>query len=79
MAIDKLNLFTQSASIKPVGAAKEVQGQSFAGVSGGSASANNPFGASTVGINSNIGVGDTMFTSAQAGKKAGMGRTLGFA
>lgn len=34
---------------------------------------------STSGVNTNIGVGDTMNLPEQAGKKAGIGRTLGFA
>lgn len=33
----------------------------------------------TTGVNTNIGVGDSMNIPAQAGKPAGIGKTLGFA
>lgn len=33
----------------------------------------------TAGVNTNIGVGDSSFIPAQAGKPAGIGKTLGFA
>lgn len=33
----------------------------------------------TVGVNTNIGVGDSSFIAAQAGKPAGIGKTLYFA
>lgn len=32
-----------------------------------------------VGVNSNIGVGDSSYIAAQVGKKEGMGKTLAFA
>lgn len=80
MAIDstKLNLFSQKPAVHGVGAIKSGENHST-GVSSGSSAGNNPFGGNTVGVNTNIGVGDSMNIPAQAGKKAGLGRTLGFA
>lgn len=60
------------------------------GSSGGSSyTSGNPFSsgalsgpstpASTYGVNTNIGVGQSMNIAAQAGKPSGIGKTLGFA
>lgn len=85
MAIEssKLNLFSQLSAFKGIEPTKAVGGGSSSGEVGGSPAktcSNNPFGESKmVGVNTNIGVGDTMNIAAQAGKKPGIGRTLGFA
>lgn len=76
-SIDKLNMFTQTPAIQGIGAVKSGSTQA----TGGETSSNNPFAATksnTVGINTNIGVGDTSYVSNQLGK-SGIGRTLAFA
>lgn len=84
----KLNLFGQSSGFKiqpPVNQVKAVGGQKTPEVSPGgnpfaTATSNSKlFAGSTEGVNSNIGVGDTMNIPAQGGKQAGIGRTLAFA
>lgn len=76
-SLSKLGIFGNIPAIQATGAASAIgAGQSGAAQN---SSSNNPFRGNTVGVNNNIGVGDTSFLSAQAGKKAGMGRTLGFA
>lgn len=79
MPVNKLGIFSQAQPIKAAAATKAVGGQLSGGSSGGQASGNNPFSGSTVGINTNIGIGESMNIAAQAGKKPGIGRTLGFA
>lgn len=85
MAIDKINNqlnpynMTQMQSIKPT---KAINGQTSAGVNENKqsfASNNNPFKNNTVGINTNIGIGDTQNLQAMAGKPAAKGKTLAFA
>lgn len=79
MAIDKLNLFAQTSGMQAIAPTKAVGGQPSAEVAGG-ASSDNPFSKEgTVGINTNIGIGDTMSIAPQAGKKAGIGKTLAYA
>lgn len=79
MALDKLSLFTQKAGMQAITPTKSVGAEQARGVTESSKSNNNPFAGGTVGVNSNIGVGDSMNIPAQVGKKAGMGRTLAFA
>lgn len=62
-------------AIQGINSAQALQG----GAAFGALTAKKSPSDSTVGVNTNIGVGDTSFIAAQAGKKAGMGRTLGFA
>lgn len=76
--MDKLNLFNPAQGMQAIQPTKAVGGQPTES-SSGSSSNKNPFGGQTVGLNTNIGVGDTMNIAAQAGKKAGIGKTLGFA
>lgn len=81
MSVDplKLNLFGSASGLQGVSPTKAVAGQSSEGSGGTSSTSSNMFSDSTAGVNTNIGVGDTMNIPAQAGKKAGLGRTLGFA
>lgn len=79
MALDKLNLFTQISGMQGVKPAQSFGGEKTSGVTESKSSSNNPFGGETVGVNTNIGVGDEMSIAAQAGKKAGSGKTLAFA
>jgi len=83
MNVQKINPFTQAfgtQGVKPVQQTPQVTKQPAGQASGESkpaevASTNqNP-----VGVNPNIGVGDSMNIPAQAGKPAGVGKTLYFA
>lgn len=91
MAIDsaKLNLFGQSSGfnvqpavrqVRPVGEKKSPEvasgGSPFAATVSNSKLFNKD---KTVGVNTNIGVGDKMNIPAQAGRKDGSGTTLAFA
>lgn len=80
MTVDKvnLNLFSQASGMQAIQPTKSVKARPFSGESGGSTSSNNHFEGETVGVNTNIGVGDTSFVSNQLGK-SGMARTLAFA
>lgn len=83
MAFDinpNMNLIAAMQKQQPISQAKAV-GQSFEQATGGNTSSksNNPFGGNYVGINQNIGVGDSSFIAAQAGKQAGVGKTIGIA
>ena len=83
MSIQKINPFAFGAQgIKPIQQTPVVTKQPTGEASGGtkpteiaSASANQ----NTTGVNTNIGVGDSMNIPAQAGKPAGVGKTLYFA
>ena len=68
MALDKLNLFTQTSQMKPLTSLKEVGGQSSGGVAGSSTS--NCTRGKTAGINEAMN-GQSVFTQAQAGIAAG--------
>lgn len=71
------NIFAQGtkfAGIKPIKAASS-ETSSGGGASAGSSK---PSG-NTIGVNTNIGVGESMFTAGQAGKPGGVARTLAFA
>lgn len=80
MALDKvnLNLFSQASGMQAINPTKSVGAKPFSGATGGSAQSNNPFKGETVGVNTNIGVGDTSFVSNQLGR-SGMAKTLAFA
>ena len=81
MAVDKLslNLFNQASAMQAINPTKAVGGQSSSGSSGSATSGGNPFAGETVGVNTNVGVGDVSYVSGQMGKPSGMARTLGFA
>lgn len=82
------NLFNTQA-FKGVQASPAVKRQTGAQISATQQTSGNPFAAAvnnsnmfagnTYGVNANIGIGDVSYTSAQAGKAAGIGRTLAFA
>lgn len=79
-SIDKLNFLGQAAGMQGIQPVKQLGAEPTKGEpTGASEKSNNPFSKGTVGVNTNIGVGDMMNISAQAGKKAGVGKTLGFA
>ena len=58
-----------------VSAPKSVSGNPFVNA----VNTNKEFAGNTVGVNTNIGIGETSYTAPQAGYKAGIGRTLAFA
>lgn len=70
--VNKINPFSQLQPIQGANAVSLQKGAS-AGMEQQSPSSGN-----TSGINTNIGIGDTSYIAAQAGKKAGIGKTLGF-
>ncbi|MDD3436719.1 MAG: hypothetical protein PHC64_06170 [Candidatus Gastranaerophilales bacterium] len=74
--IGKLNIFSQQPLLPAINSVQAIQGGSSQTAQ--KEFSNNPFG-NTSGVNPNIGIGDTSFLAAQAGKKAGVGRTLAFA
>lgn len=77
--IPKLNMFMQGAALQNVGAVRTAMPQS---ATGGTTLSGNPFASmnseNTVGVNTNIGVGDVSYVSNQLGK-SGTARTLAFA
>jgi hypothetical protein len=76
MAVDKLsfNMFQQPVSkVNLAGGGSSAQ--ILGGASGGS-TGKNPFSGETVGLNTNLKPGDTVYTPAQAGKSAGISRVL---
>lgn len=80
MTIGKINPFAQAAQINPTKAVNGETSSAAGATSSGNMKAKaNIFAGSTSGINTNIGVGDMMSVQAQAGKKAGFGKTLAFA
>lgn len=80
MAVEKLssNLFNQALAMQAINPTKAVSGQTYSGTSENTMSGNNPFSGETVGVNTNIGVGDVSYVSNQLGR-SGTARTLGFA
>ena len=88
-AIQFNNPFAQPMnSIKATPAVRPYQGGASVS-STKQVSSGNPFAAAvqsspmfqgnTYGVNANIGIGESSYTAAQAGYKAGIGRTLAFA
>lgn len=79
LSVDKLNIFSNSPALQGIGAMQAAGGSSVNRGSSNNSTKSNLFGGETAGVNSNIGIGDSMNFVAQAGKRAGSGTTIGFA
>lgn len=83
----KLNMFASASGMQALGSTKIIGGQNGSSkVAGGSigqsfkgSNSSNLFSSQYSGVNTNIGVGESMDIAAQVGKKPGTGRTLAFA